>query len=164
MDAGYQTSCLTVEGELASLGENGGSISSVRYLGPGEMGHSGHSGHAMNGAQGSSPVPMSSAAAAGETWQPMVNVDLYGNDYRAISYEGPGSDWRTCKATCEEDRACQAWTWVKPGRTEYGECFLKAPVPEASESDCCVSGLKGGASAGDAIGEAAIDRVMRRTN
>ena len=34
MDAGYQTDCREVEGEVANLGDQGGSISSLRYLGP----------------------------------------------------------------------------------------------------------------------------------
>lgn len=156
MDADFKTSCMVIEGEMASLGNNGGSISSVRYLGPG---NSQAAASAASDAPQSGPV---SVAKAEDDWQPMYNVDLFGADYREIAYSRPGSNWKTCKATCDDDRQCQAWTYVAPGRTEFGECFLKAPVPEASESDCCVSGVKGGASAGGAAGDAAISRGLKR--
>ncbi len=156
MDAGYKTSCLIIDGAMASLGENGGSVSSVRYRGPGEI-KAGAVGAAANPQSG--PV---SVAAQEDDWQPMYNVDLFGNDYREIAYSKPGSSWKTCKATCDDDKQCQAWTYVAPGRTEFGECFLKATVPEASESECCVSGVKGAASAGGAAGDAAISRGLRR--
>lgn len=155
MDADYQTSCMIVDGEMASLGDNGGSVSSVRYLGPGKMPTEAATAGLQSG-------PVSAAAAVADDWQPMYNVDLFGNDYREIAYGKPGSTWKTCKAACDDDRQCQAWTYVAPGRTEFGECFLKAPVPEASESECCVSGVKGAASAGGAAGDAAIGRGLKR--
>lgn len=167
MDAGFETRCKIVEGEVSDLGEDGGSISSLRYVGPGEPGralghgseHTGEGGH--SGHHGATPP---ASAAANDDWQPMHNVDLYGNDFREIVYQRAGSDWKTCRASCEADRQCAAWTYVKPGRTEHGECFLKSPIPEASESECCVSGVKGAASTGGAVGEAAIRRGMRRVN
>lgn len=163
MDAGFETGCLTVEGDVPDLGENGGSISSLRYVGPGESGHAGegaHSGH--HGPMSSAATADVAANTASDDWQPMYNVDLYGNDYREIVYQRAGSDWKTCRASCEADRECAAWTYVEPGRTEHGECFLKAPVPEASEAGCCVSGVKGASSAGGAVGDAAIRRGLRR--
>lgn len=156
MDAGYKTSCLVVDGELASLGDKGGSISSVRYLGPGKQ------VAAATAPAPSSRAPIAAPAQAVDDWQPMINVDLYGSDYREIVFASAGNDWRTCKAACDGDRQCQAWTYVAPGRTEHGECFLKAPVPEASESDCCISGIKGAPSSGGTAGNAAINRVFRR--
>ncbi|MBK6708319.1 MAG: hypothetical protein IPG54_12860 [Sphingomonadales bacterium] len=136
MDAGYRTDCLTVDGEMASLGERGGSISSARYIGP-----------SLKKQAGTTPSgPASDGPAQTADWQPMYNVDLFGNDYRTITYDRPGQDWRSCKAACDGDRQCRAWTFVQPGRTDHGECFLKSPVPEAAESDCCISGIKGAAS------------------
>lgn len=157
MDAGFKTDCMIVDGEMASLGDKGGSISSVRYIGPSKR----------QVAVATVPTPSSRApntvpAQAEDDWRPMVNVDLFGNDYRQIIYASAGNDWRTCKASCDGDKQCQAWTYVVPGRTEHGECFLKAPVPEPSESDCCISGIKGGASARGAVGDAAISRGLRR--
>lgn len=155
MDADFETSCMIVDGELASLGENGGSISSVRYIGPSQR---------TAAAASVSPTPRSAqpGAAADDDWQPMYNVDLFGGDYREIVYTSAGNSWKTCKASCDGDKQCQAWTYVAPGRTEHGECFLKAPVPEPSESDCCISGIKGGASAGGSAGDAAIRQSLRR--
>ena len=156
MDAGFKTSCLIVDGEMASLGDKGGSISSVRYIGPSKK---------TLAAAPVSPAPLSpqpALAAADDGWQPMYNVDLFGGDYREIAYTAPGSDWNTCKATCDGDRQCEAWTYVAPGRTEHGECFLKAGVPEPSESECCISGIKGGASARGAVGNDAIGRGLKR--
>lgn len=160
MDAEFKTSCMIVDGEIASLGDNGGSISSVRYVGPSK--NSVSSAPVSPAPQSSRPGSPAAVAAAEDDWQPMYNVDLYGNDYREIAYTSAGNDWRTCKAACDGDRECRAWTYVAPGRTEHGECFLKAQVPEPSESDCCISGVKGGASARGAAGDAAIGRGLRR--
>ncbi|MFN4020435.1 MAG: PAN domain-containing protein [Erythrobacter sp.] len=156
MDAGYKTDCMIVDGEVASLGDKGGSISSVRYLGP--------SAHTAAAPQSRAPVTGETVAAPqpADDWQPMYNVDLFGNDYREIIYTSAGNDWRTCKAACDGDRQCQAWTYVGPGRSEYGECYLKAPVPEPAQSSCCISGIKGAASAEGAVGDDAIARGVRR--
>lgn len=131
MDAGYRTSCMVVDGEMSSLGDRGGSISSVRYLGQSQR------------AAVAAPMSPAPAPRADEDWQPMYNVDLFGNDYREIVYTSAGNSWQTCKAACDGDRQCAAWTYVPPGRTDHGECFLKAPVPEPSQSECCISGIKG---------------------
>lgn len=163
MDAAYETSCLVVDGEMASLGDNGGSISSVRYLGPSENQAPTAVASGAAAPTGSPTASAPVAVAANEPeWEPMYNVDLFGNDYREIAYSTPGNGWKTCKASCDADNKCQAWTYVPPGRTDNGECFLKAPVPEASESDCCISGLKGGASSAGTVGDAAIARGLRR--
>ena len=133
MDAGFTTRCREVSGDVGNLGEDGGSISSVRYIGP-QVAVSGRATPRSGSAQGSAD------ASADEP--PMFNTDLFGSDLREIVYDRPGSDWKTCKAACDGDRQCKAWTYVIPGRTEHGECFLKDAVPEASESECCVSGVK----------------------
>ena len=156
MDADFKTACMVVDGAMASLGDKGGSISSVRYLGPSKQ------VAAATAPAPSSRAPNAAPAQAEDDWQPMFNVDLYGNDYREIAYASAGSDWRTCKAACDGDRQCQAWTYVPPGRTEHGECFLKTPVPEASESSCCISGIKAAPSSGGTAGNAAINGVFRR--
>lgn len=160
MDADFKTSCMIVDGEMASLGDKGGSISSVRYIGPSKTTAS--AAPVSPAPQASQPGAPAAVAAADDDWQPMYNVDFFGNDYREIVYASAGNDWRTCKAACDGDRQCQAWTYVAPGRTQHGECFLKAPVPEPSESDCCISGIKGGASARGAVGNDAIGRGLRR--
>lgn len=133
MDAGFETRCREVSGEVMTLGEDAGSISSVRYLRPAVMAQADAS---------VSRVPGHSASAPGTDEPPMFNTDFFGSDLREIIYDGPGMDWKSCKAACDDDRQCKAWTYVIPGRTEYGECFLKEAVPEPSESECCVSGVK----------------------
>jgi hypothetical protein len=134
MDAGFTTRCRELSGEVANLGEDGGSISSVRYLGPAMA-----SGVAAPRVR--TPAPGAADPAAGDE-APMFNIDLYGSDLRGIIYDRPGMDWKSCKASCDDDRQCRAWTYVVPGRTEHGECFLKEAVPEPSESECCISGIK----------------------
>lgn len=145
MDAGFATRCRLIEGDVADLGEDNGSISSIRYVGP--------STTAAMTASAAAPAPHSAAlsptspssappSAPPISYTPLYNTDMFGNDIRAIVYERPGSTWQMCKAECDADGACEAWTYVVPGRTEHGECFLKSPVPETSQSDCCVSGVK----------------------
>lgn len=133
MDAGFRTRCREVSGEVQTLGEDGGSISSVRYLGP-SVPAQGRSQPAHTPGQHAMQPPADDP--------PMFNTDLSGSDLREIIYDQPGMDWKSCKAACDDERQCRAWTYVIPGRTEYGECFLKDAVPEPSEGECCVSGIK----------------------
>lgn len=155
MDAGYTTQCRDVEGDVHSLGEQGGSVSSLRYLGPStaKAGMASPQGAGMRGGP---------AAAQSPAWQPMYNTDLFGGDYREIAYSTPGNTWQQCKAACDADRQCRAFTYVAPGRTEHGECFLKDTVPEASESECCISGVKGAASSAAAGPQSSGNGVARR--
>lgn len=162
MDAGFQTDCREVSGEVANLGEQGGSISSVRYLGPVSTAAAPSGKGKPKGKASTGQVAAGPASQPADDWQPMYRVDLFGNDYREIVYDRPGNTWRQCKAACDGDKQCQAWTYVAPGRQPHGECFLKNPVPEASSSECCTSGIKGATSAGNARGDAAINRVVRR--
>lgn len=162
MDAGYRTDCMIVDGDRASLGERNGSISSVRLLATPTAGttHAASRGKKAKAAPraATAPAPTSTPAPASE-WRPMYNTDLFGGDLRSITYDRPGSDWRSCKAACDGDRQCRSWTYVVPGRTEHGECFLKDSVPERSESDCCVSGIKGAPSASLATQKRRRDRA-----
>lgn len=163
MDAGYETDCLIVEGTVGFLGDRAGSISSVRFVGPSQKpGHASIAGHSAQPGNAGAPSGPQAHSKDAEDWQPMYNVDLFGGDYREIVYERPGSSWQMCKAACDADRQCSAFTYVIPGRTEFGECFLKSEVPEPSESECCVSGIKGGPSAGGLAGSDAIARAFRR--
>lgn len=119
LDADY-ADCTIVDRDVADLAERGGSISSARRLdGP---------------SRDAGPSPADA--------EEQENVDLYGGDYEQIVHDAPGQDWRTCAARCAGDARCRAWTHVKPGRTPFGECFLKDTVPERSADPCCVSGIK----------------------
>ena len=156
MDAGYVTRCRVVEGEVADLGDDGGSVSSILYVGPSLTTGTKTAGTSA-GTDTTATATTATAPAAPATepeWHPMYNTDFFGNDIREIIYGRPGSTWQSCKAACDADGQCQAWTYVQPGRQPYGECFLKAPVPEASESSCCISGVKGAPSSMPAGGAA----------
>lgn len=87
------------------------------------------------------------AAAPVEEWQPMFNVDLRGYDHREIAV-AQAQDWKSCKAACDNDGQCKAWTLVP----ERKLCFLKwDDNPELlSSNSCCITGIKGMASAGAA--------------
>lgn len=82
-----------------------------------------------------------------EEWQPLFNVDLRGYDHREFGL-ARRDDWKTCKAACEEDGQCQAWTVSQDAST----CYLKWDGnPELlSSNTCCITGVKGMASAGAA--------------
>lgn len=85
------------------------------------------------------------AVAAAEEWQPMFDVNLMGYDRREFPLSRP-DDWQTCKAACEADGGCQAWTVSREARM----CYLKWDSnPELlSYNSCCITGTKGMASAG----------------
>jgi hypothetical protein len=56
-----------------------------------------------------------------------------------------------CKAACDKEAQCKAWTLVKPGEPGgMGYCWLKDNVPPAISEDCCISGLKGAGGAAPA--------------
>lgn len=66
--------------------------------------------------------------------------DRLGNDF--ANFEPPTPDPRICRAECEANPACQAWTHLTanfPARPN-GTCFLKNPAPPSTENFCCVSG------------------------
>jgi hypothetical protein len=52
-------------------------------------------------------------------------------------------DWGQCRAACEADARCQAWTYVKPGfHGPAARCWLKTVVPQLRAHACCISGVK----------------------
>jgi hypothetical protein len=71
-----------------------------------------------------------------------LNSNYPGGDYRTIDMAT--ADPTACKAACDNDAPCKAWTLVKqtePGGMGY--CWLKDSVPPLTSEDCCISGLKG---------------------
>jgi hypothetical protein len=69
------------------------------------------------------------------------NTDRPGQDLR----QTPAADPAQCKAACDGDAGCAAWTWVKPGwQGPSARCYLKSGVPQAVPATCCTSGVKGG--------------------
>ena len=101
----------------------------------------------LDGEGNLSEVVCSRAAlqSAAEEWQPMFNVNLLGYDQREFGL-ARRDDWQTCKAACDGDSQCQAWTVSQ----EVSTCYLKWDGnPELlSSHNCCITGVKGMASAG----------------
>lgn len=68
------------------------------------------------------------------------SIDRGGGDYR--NFELPSDPTGlSCKAACEGEARCRAWTYLRPG---YGgaaaRCFLKDRVKPPRRRPCCISG------------------------
>lgn len=73
------------------------------------------------------------------SWEP--GTDRPGSDYRnfRLAQDQPG----LCARQCEQERRCEAYTYVKPGvQGAQARCWLKDAVPQPVSDDCCVSGVK----------------------
>ena len=72
------------------------------------------------------------------------SINRAGNDYRnfEIGSTTPQPDM-SCRAACQKEAQCKAWTLVKPGvQGPNGRCWLKTAVPVASVNNCCTSGSR----------------------
>ena len=68
-------------------------------------------------------------------------VNRLGGDYR--SFELTADDPELCRAACDDDVRCRAFTYVKPGlQGPAAKCWLKETVPASRAEGCCVSGVK----------------------
>ena len=68
-------------------------------------------------------------------------VDRPGADLS--SFDLPQADLALCRQACEEQAACKAYTYVKPGvQGPKARCWLKSSVPPAMANSCCTSGVK----------------------
>ena len=69
------------------------------------------------------------------------SIDRYGGDYRHFE-TSPDPTGAVCKAACEADGKCRAWTYRRAG---YGapvaRCFLKDQVKPPRRRPCCISGV-----------------------
>jgi V8-like Glu-specific endopeptidase len=71
-----------------------------------------------------------------------ANTDRSGGDYR--EFEQDVAVPEVCQATCANESACAAFTYVPPGRqTKKAHCWLKSSIPTATSNEGMVSGLKG---------------------
>jgi hypothetical protein len=73
-----------------------------------------------------------------------TGIMLQSGDYDSFKIpgtRGPGA----CAEACERDPRCRAWTYVRP----VEQCRLKHEVGVAVRNNCCISGIKDKASAGD---------------
>jgi len=75
------------------------------------------------------------------------NIDRPGGDYRSFDMF---DDAQACRQTCNRERQCRAWTYVKAPTNWHGlqqppaRCWLKRVVPRARANPCCISGVSGG--------------------
>jgi hypothetical protein len=70
-----------------------------------------------------------------------VGIDRTGGDYRSLDVPADPSG-HVCKAACEADNRCRAWTYVRPGyHGPNARCFLKERVRPPRHKPCCISGV-----------------------
>jgi PAN domain len=70
-------------------------------------------------------------------------IDRYGGDYRNFDTP-PDPNGAACKAACEAENRCRAWTYVRPGYLGQGagaRCYLKDRLRPPRRKPCCVSGV-----------------------
>jgi hypothetical protein len=70
-------------------------------------------------------------------------IDRFGGDYRNFEAQ-PDPTGAACKAACEAENRCRAWTYVRPGYLGPGasaRCFLKDRLRPPRRKPCCVSGV-----------------------
>ena len=74
------------------------------------------------------------------------DMDRPGSDF--TNFDLASASPELCRDACASDASCQAYTYVKPGQLGLrARCSLKNTVPSSVPSGCCVSGVKGYASA-----------------
>ncbi len=89
-------------------------------------------------------VTTPTVTSSGPAWT--LNTNYPGGDFRSIDMAT--SDPTPCKAACDKDARCKAWTLVTPTEPGgMGYCWLKDSVPELVREECCISGLKGAGGA-----------------
>lgn len=68
-------------------------------------------------------------------------IDRTGGDYRSLDVSSDPTG-QSCRAACEADSRCRAWTYVRPGYLGPGaRCFLKELVKTPRRKPCCISGV-----------------------
>lgn len=68
-----------------------------------------------------------------------VGWDRPGWDYQSFELNNPREI--LCQWSCQKDRRCVAWTYVKPGyQAPRAKCWLKNRIPKAVKNSCCTSG------------------------
>ena len=69
------------------------------------------------------------------------SIDRFGGDYRNfdVTPDPPGGP---CKAACEAENKCRAWTYVRPGYIgSAARCYLKDKLTRPRHKPCCISGV-----------------------
>ena len=69
------------------------------------------------------------------------SIDRAGGDFRNLEVS-PNATGETCKAACEAETQCRAWTYARPGYLgPEARCFLKDHVRPPRHKPCCISGV-----------------------
>jgi len=70
-----------------------------------------------------------------------LSIDRVGGDYRNFD-TAPDAEGVACKAACEADNKCRAWTYVRPGYiAPTARCYLKDRLMPPRAKPCCISGV-----------------------
>lgn len=70
-----------------------------------------------------------------------IGIDRFGGDFRNFETASDPSG-SACKAACEGDTRCRAWTYVRPGyQGPSARCYLKDRLRPPRRKPCCVSGV-----------------------
>jgi len=68
-------------------------------------------------------------------------IDRVGGDYKNQDL-APDPTGLSCKALCEGDNRCRAWTYLRPGYAgPAARCYLKDKVKPPRHKPCCISGV-----------------------
>jgi hypothetical protein len=69
------------------------------------------------------------------------SIDRFGGDYRNLDLAAE-PDGAPCKAACEAENKCRAWTYVRPGYIGSApRCYLKDKLTPPRQKPCCISGV-----------------------
>ncbi|MFD2181293.1 PAN domain-containing protein [Rhodoplanes azumiensis] len=70
-----------------------------------------------------------------------IGIDRAGGDYQTLDLAADAS-WPVCKAACEGESRCRAWTFLRAGYVgPTPRCYLKTRIPAPRKRPCCVSGV-----------------------
>ncbi len=69
------------------------------------------------------------------------SIDRSGGDYRNLEVS-PDVAGAPCKAACDGENKCRAWTYVRPGYIgASARCYLKDKITRPHHKPCCISGV-----------------------
>lgn len=69
------------------------------------------------------------------------STDRFGGDYRYFDVPSDPTG-EVCKAACEKDGRCRAWTYVRKGYISAApRCYLKDQIKRPRRKPCCISGV-----------------------
>jgi hypothetical protein len=68
-------------------------------------------------------------------------IDRIGGDIRQFDVTADPTG-NVCKAACEAEGRCRAWTYARPGyESQSAHCFLKGHLTLPRKRPCCISGV-----------------------